>query len=154
MADQWGLLVVSDRWENKRALLRILSDLPLNVFTASKIEQAREVLAVHSLRMVFCEENFADGSYRDLLASIRTNHPKIQLVLMLSTGEWPEYLEATKLGAAEVIRCPLQPTDVELSLMRAARQEQASAHELLHVPAVAPVDQPEEGSGIVEPQNI
>jgi DNA-binding NtrC family response regulator len=77
---------------------------------------------------MFCEENFADGSYRDLLAVARTAQTKTPLVLMLSTGEWDEYLEAMSLGATEALRCPLQPTDVELTLIRAAREEDGQIH--------------------------
>ncbi len=46
---------------------------------------------------------------------------------MLCTGEWQEYLEALKLGVTEVIRCPLQPTDVELCLIRVAHTEVAES---------------------------
>lgn len=122
MESRWDILVVSGRFENKRALLHILYDLPVFVFTASTVRQAHEVLASRPIRLLFCEENLADGSYRDLLDSIHSAQPSTQLVLMLSTGEWQEYLEAISLGAREVIRCPLQPTDVELVLIRAARE--------------------------------
>ena len=125
MTQQWELLVVSSRLENKKALLRILKDLPASVITASTIEQAGEVLATHSIRLVFAEEHFIDGSYRELLTVIRFANLNTRLVLMLCTGEWPEYLEALRLGAADVIRCPLQATDVELSLIRAAREYEA-----------------------------
>jgi DNA-binding NtrC family response regulator len=122
MDKHWDILVVSARLENKRALLRILQDLPVSAFTASTVQQAREVLSTHSIRVIFCEENFADGSYRDLLAPVRTPQTRTPLVLMLSTGEWEEYLEAMSLGATEALRCPLQPTDVELTLIRVARE--------------------------------
>ena len=45
----------------------------------------------------------------------------IRFVVMLCTGEWEEYLEALRLGAEEVLRCPLQPTDVDLALIHAMR---------------------------------
>jgi len=122
MESRWDILVVSGRFENKRTLLHILYDLPVFVFTASTVRQAHEVLASRPIRLLFCEENLADGSYRDLLDGIHCVQPSTQLVLMLSTGEWNECLEAMSLGAREVIRCPLQPTDVELVLIRAARE--------------------------------
>src|SRR5262249_10220268 len=121
MENRWDILVVSGRFENKRTLLHILYDLPVFVFTSSTVREAHEVLATRPIRLVFCEENLADGSYRNLLDSIHSAQPSTQLVLMLSTGEWDEYLEALKLGAWDVVRCPLQATDVELALIRAAR---------------------------------
>jgi DNA-binding NtrC family response regulator len=124
MDKSWDILVVSGRLENKRALLRILQPLPVSAFTASTVQQAHEVLSTHSIRVIFCEENFADGSYRDLLAAVHTPPIRTPLVLMLSTGEWEEYLEAMSLGATEALRCPLQPTDVELTLIRVAREHE------------------------------
>jgi DNA-binding NtrC family response regulator len=52
---------------------------------------------------------------------VRTLHPATRFVVMLCTGEWEEYLEALRLGAEEVLRCPLQPTDVDLALIHAMR---------------------------------
>jgi DNA-binding NtrC family response regulator len=128
MDKHWDILVVSARLENKRALLRILQGLPVSAFTASTVQQAHEVLSTHSIRVIFCEENFADGSYRDLLSAGRTLQIRTPLVLMLSTGEWKEYLEAMSLGATEALRCPLEPTDVELTLIRVARQYEGQNH--------------------------
>lgn len=122
MEKEWDLLVVSSRLENRKALLRILDGLPVDIFTAATIRQAHEVLAGHSIRLIFSEEHFADGTYRELLRTVRAQHPGLRMVLMLCTGEWEEYLEAIRLGVTEVIRCPLQPTDVELTLIRAARE--------------------------------
>jgi len=138
MEKHWDILVVSAYVENRRALRRILEGLPVNAFTASTVQQALEVLSSHAIRLIFCEENFADGSYRDLLAVAHTAQTKTPLVLMLSTGEWDEYLEAMTLGATEVLRCPLQPTDVELILIRAARAEEGQIHGPLEKGATNP----------------
>jgi DNA-binding NtrC family response regulator len=124
MDKPWDILVVSARLENKKALLRILQGLPVSAFTASTVRQAHEVLSTHSIRVIFCEENFSDGSYCDLLAAVRSPQTRTPLVLMLSTGEWEEYLEAMSLGATEALRCPLQPTGVELTLIRVAREHE------------------------------
>lgn len=128
MENQWDILVVSARLENRRSLLRVLEGLPVNSFTASTIQQAHELLSSHTIRLIFCEEHFADGSYRDLLAAVQSSPTRALLVLMLCTGEWQEYLEALSLGATEVLRCPLQPTDVELVLIRAARAPNEDMH--------------------------
>lgn len=120
MDENWDLLVVSNQLEHKKTMLQILSSLSVNVFTAATIEQAQDVLSGHPVQLVFSEERVSDGTYKDLLSTV--SQPS-RVVVMLSTGEWAECLEAMKLGVRDVIRFPLQPTDVELALIRAARDQ-------------------------------
>jgi DNA-binding NtrC family response regulator len=69
--------------------------------------------------LVFCDEYLPDGSYRDLLISGRFGKNAGSFVLLLRVGEWEEYLTAMRLGALDVLRCPLQQTEVEAALHRA-----------------------------------
>jgi DNA-binding NtrC family response regulator len=111
------VLIVSCRPENRKALLKVFEGLPLNTFCVSNLKQAREALDIHSVSVIFCEERLPDGSYRELLSSIQGAGKSARFVVMLCTGEWEEYLEALHLGASEVIRSPLQPTDVDMALI-------------------------------------
>jgi DNA-binding NtrC family response regulator len=122
------ILVTSSRVEDRRALMRILDGLPINVFSSSTVKQAEEVMSQKKLALVFCDEHLPDGSYRELLSRSRTAQKHPRLVVTTHTGEWNEYLEATRRGAFDVIRYPLQPADVELIVIRAMRdQRDASA---------------------------
>jgi len=123
MEKELDVLIVSSRLENRKALLRILEELPVETFSVSTIGQALEVLSSHSFAVIFCEEDVPDGSYRKLLAEVLTTRHVNRLIVMLCTGEWEEYLEALKLGAADVIRSPLQAPDIELVLIQAMREE-------------------------------
>jgi DNA-binding NtrC family response regulator len=115
------ILIVSCRPENRRMLLRVFEDLPIDSYSAPSIHQAKEALRSRSFSVVFCEERLSDGAYADLLKELKNTHSNARLVVMLCTGEWEEYLEALRLGAEEVLRCPLQPTDVDLALIHAMR---------------------------------
>lgn len=116
------VLVVSCRLENRKALLRVFEGLPINTYCVSNLAQAREVLATHKLSVVFCEERLGDGSYRKLLSEVQSSNENLRFVVMLCTGEWEEYLEAMHLGASEVIRCPLQPTDIDMALIHSLHE--------------------------------
>jgi two-component system response regulator HydG len=116
------VLIVSSRIENRRTVPRTLEGLPVNTFSASTIDQALEVLSSHPLAVIFCEERVADGSYRDLLASIPNTRETKRFIVVLSTGEWEECLEALRLGAAEVLCSPLQAPDIDIALFHAMRQ--------------------------------
>jgi DNA-binding NtrC family response regulator len=72
--------------------------------------------------MVFCEERLSDGSYCDLLTDVRATWPETRFVVLLCRGKWKEYLQAMRLGAQEVLRCPLRPTDIDLVLIQATKK--------------------------------
>jgi DNA-binding NtrC family response regulator len=114
------ILIISCRPENRKMLLRVFHGLPIDSYSVSTLEQARETLQSRNFSVIFCEERLSDGSYRELLHEVRAEQG-MRFVVMLCTGEWEEYLEALHLGAEEVLRCPLQPTDIDLALIHAMR---------------------------------
>jgi len=124
MKQENAVLVVSCRPENRKTLVQVLDEHSINSRVAPTIRDAREVLAAQlpSISMVFCEERLSDGSYSDLLTSVRATWPETRFVVMLCTGEWEEYLQAMHLGAQEVLRCPLRPTDIDLAVIQAMKQ--------------------------------
>lgn len=128
MNQESAVLIVSCRPENRKALLRVFDELSIISYVAPTIRDATEVLASRSISMVFCEERLPDGPYSDLLTGgVRATWPETQFVVMLCTGEWEEYLEAMRLGAQEVLRCPLRSTDIDLVLIQAMKQNDRKA---------------------------
>jgi len=115
------VLVVSCRPENRKMLMRVFEGLPIDGYSAPAIQQAKEALRLRPFSLVFCEERLLDGPYLDLLRYVQSLGEDIRFVVVLCTGEWEEYLEALRAGAEEVLRCPLQPTDVDLALIHAIR---------------------------------
>ena len=127
MNQERAVLIVSCRPENRKTLLRVFDELSINSYVAPTIRDAIEVLVSRSISMVFCEERLPDGPYSDLLTGVRATWSETQFVVMLCTGEWEEYLEAMRLGAQEVLRCPLRPTDIDLALIQAMKQNDRKA---------------------------
>ena len=117
------ILIISGRPENRKMLMRVFDGLPADTYAAPSLRQAREALENRSFSVIFCEERLSDGSYGDLLHEVRAVHDGTRFVVVLCTGEWEEYLEALRLGADEVLRSPLQPTDVDLALIHAMRND-------------------------------
>jgi DNA-binding NtrC family response regulator len=125
MAREFDLLIVSSRLENKRIILRFLEGLPLNIYAVGNVEEAEETLEEHEIDVVVCDERLSDGAYHDVLALTIDRKPKGQFIVLLCTGGQEEYCEAIRLGATDVVRLPLHPTDIELALIHALRQKQA-----------------------------
>ena len=125
MARGIDLLIVSNRLENKRTILRFLEGLPLNIYAVGNVEEAEETLEEHEIDVVVCDERLSDAAYHDVLALTIDRKPKVQFIVLLCTGGQEEYCEAIRLGATDVVRPPLHPTDIELALIHALRQKQA-----------------------------
>jgi DNA-binding NtrC family response regulator len=125
------VLIVSEHPDHLRPLVRTLAASSSKVSACFTIRQAREIFSRQQVDLVFSDEYLSDGSYRDLMLGNRFGQPAASFVLLLRTGEWEEYLDAMRLGALEVLRCPLQPAEVEATVLRAiAQKEMRSAARL------------------------
>ena len=122
MEKEWNVLVVSPLLAHRNYLLqafRLL--LSLNFFVVTTNQQARELLSSISFDVVFCDENTADGSYRELLSlAFAKNKPRFIVIL---SEEGQGYLEAIRLGAIKVLACPLQLSDIDAVLLDALRAD-------------------------------
>jgi len=127
MPKQFKVLIVSASVEDRKALLHVLESLSTNVISCSNLAQAGEVLSRQTTGLVFCDDRLPDGTYRDLLTLRQTGQRSLCFVVTTRVGEWDEYLEATQLGAFDVIPFPLRATDVELTVIRAMRREEQKA---------------------------
>jgi len=122
MRPRLQLLIVSSRIQTKRALLDAVKGLPINAYTSPTIERAWEVMLHQSIDIVFCDDRLADGYYADFLRAVRSEHRMTRFVVLLSSDDWEDFLEAMRLGATDILRGSWQPTDVELVLIRAGRE--------------------------------
>ena len=120
------VLIVSERPDHLRSLIRVLDASSARISACFTIRQAQEIFSRQSVDVVFCDEHLSDGSYRELLQASRFPQNAASFVLLLRTGAGEEYLDAIamRLGALDVLRCPLQPADVEAAAQRTIAQKQ------------------------------
>jgi len=121
------VLLISASFETRRIISKVLEALSVQVVSGSTLLQARQALSVQRPNLIFCDERLADGSYADVLTMDYDGRIPPPLVVLTRTGEWEFYMDATRRGAFDVIRSPWCPTDIELSLIRAAREEKQNA---------------------------
>ncbi len=124
MLNSLDVLIVSERPDHLRPLIRTLGASSARVSACFTIRQAREIFDRQPVDLVFTDEYLSDGSYRELLLSNRFGQSAVSFVLLLRTGEWEEYLDAMRLGALEVLRCPLQAPEVEATVQRAITEKE------------------------------
>jgi DNA-binding NtrC family response regulator len=101
--NQVAALVVSGRVEDRQNLAGILDRLSTNVFIVGTLAHASEVLQLQPITIIFCDEQVSDGPYRDLVAFAKAECNAAQFIVILSTGEWPEYSEALGLGVEVIL---------------------------------------------------
>jgi DNA-binding NtrC family response regulator len=112
--------------EDRTRLIHILESLSLDVISCSNMDQVRDVLSRRNVPLLFCDEHLSEGCLSDLVSADISGRKASRIVVTIRTGEWDEYLHAMRLGAYDGLRCPLCPTDVELIVLRAMREDQMS----------------------------
>jgi DNA-binding NtrC family response regulator len=126
MQDALTVLVVSADLESRRSVTKALEALSVQVISCSTLSQAEQVLSFQRPHVIFCDERLPDGGYADFLELKDPCRISPPIVVLTRNGEWDLYMDATRRGAFDVIRSPWCPTDIELSLIRGAREERHS----------------------------
>jgi DNA-binding NtrC family response regulator len=124
--DSFGfILVASSDLEMRRSIAVVLTRLGVDSTCVSTLGQCREVLAKHSIRLLFCDRQFADGSYRDLMSSVASGSRKGKTRVVLTTNfiSPGEYQEAKRIGVFDVIASPGNANAVEWMVILAQRDE-------------------------------
>jgi DNA-binding NtrC family response regulator len=124
--DTFGdILVASSYLEMRRSIVTILRRLGADPICASTVSQCREVLAEQNIGLVFCDRQFVDGTYRDLLNAVDSDSRKdnTRVVLTTSFVNPGEYHEAKRSGVFDVIASPSHSVAIEWMVILAQRDE-------------------------------
>ena len=133
----WDILVASSDLEGRRALSNILGKLGVDPLTSSTVRECKELIASERVGLIFCDRLLSDGNCYDLLNASRGGRAKARVVVMSSTADWDEFLEAMRLGAFDVIASPCRATDVEWMIIQALRYERTEARVALRAQVAA-----------------
>ncbi len=129
MSNPWQIMIASSNLENRRTLVRILSELGIDPICASTATQCREILGEANVGLVFCDRFFTDGDYQDVLAAAgcKSTKGEARVVLISILADSEQYEKAKRQGIFEIISTPCRPTDVEWMVIRAKRDEHKRA---------------------------
>lgn len=116
-------IVVSCELEVRKPLLRTLECLGIDVVVCNRILHAEESLSKIPVDIVFCDEHLPDGPYTDLIHAYHCANQMIRVVVTTQHGGWDLYFHALAKGAFDVIRCPCNAADVEMTVIRALRED-------------------------------
>lgn len=107
------VLVACTDCDSRCALASILAALGLDLVFASSVDQARAILRGQPIRLVLCEDILPDGSFRDILHTLKFAGSCVPLVVCSLLGEMDQYLEAMESGAFDFIAPPFRPAELE-----------------------------------------
>jgi len=108
------VLIISTSRRTQEELVDVLTACGATPIQCLSIADLRlKLKETEGCEVVFCEDTLPDGSYRDVLASVKSLVPGVPVVVCSLLGEMPNYLEAMNLGAFDFIAPPYHPPEVE-----------------------------------------
>jgi DNA-binding NtrC family response regulator len=119
------ILVASCDLEMRRSIVATLRRLGADPICASTVGQSKEVLQKQNVGLIFCDRQFADGSYRDLVTSAASGPGEGGTRVVLTTNfiSPGEYHEAKRSGVFDVIASPDHSVAIEWMVILAQRDE-------------------------------
>ena len=109
---RWRGLVISPNDEIRQRLAEALRDCGLIPIIASSAAESRILLDRYKVRMVFCDESVADGGYHAVIEIVNRKDRGLPVIVISRTGDWPEYLAATRDGAFDYLAYPPVPGEL------------------------------------------
>jgi ActR/RegA family two-component response regulator len=125
------IIILSSSQSRSASLLDILKKQQIDPICAVTVKQYRDVLSKQALDVVFCDPKLSDGDFKDVINAARSAGSLARIVVTSRLASWPEFLEAMRAGAFDVISTPCRYKDVEWVMMQAARNDAKSASRLL-----------------------
>jgi ActR/RegA family two-component response regulator len=125
------IIILSSNQNRSANLSEILKKQEIDPICAITVKQYRDILSKQALDMVFCDSKLQDGDYRDVINAARLAGSLARIVVTSRLASWPEFLEAMRVGAFDVISTPCRYKDVEWVMMQAMRDDRKRAKQLL-----------------------
>jgi NtrC-family two-component system response regulator AlgB len=114
------ILVIDDEPHIRRTLEIHFASLGHRVRTASSAEGALREAAEGTFEVAFVDLRLGQSSGLDLLPALHESMPRGKLVVMTAYASLDNAIEAIRRGAADYLRKPFQPQDLEVVLERLA----------------------------------
>lgn len=135
MSKPISILVVSSEIRSRNSLTDILNRGGWKTTCASTLGECEEVFANQMVDLVFCDRSLADGTYRDILAMVRSKSLRVPLVVTSRLADWEEYLEALDNGAFDLIASPSHTAEIVRVIHRAQHEDAIASTSALAEPS-------------------
>ena len=145
MADKRALLVVEDDPSVRELLVTLGKRLGYQVEAAGSGEDGLAAIKVNRPDLVLLDVILPGLDGLETLKAIKAADPHIPVVMLSGHGQTRTIVEAVKLGAADFLRKPFEPEELELAFNKAMekkRLEREVAFLRSRAPQTSPGDRP------------
>jgi DNA-binding NtrC family response regulator len=119
MVDMLEALIVSNNPELSRIVGAMLGNCGLRSVLCPGVESAKAMLSEKSIRLIFCADCLADGSFRDLLDGTANSRFMPPVVVLRCTEEPQGYPEVLSSGVFDCFALPFRSRKLEGIVNRA-----------------------------------
>jgi len=120
--DKHRILIVDDNENMCITLQDILLDEGYDVLVANSGQEALSVINEQSPHLVITDIRMPNIDGLELLQLVKSNHPRIEIIIMTAVGEVNSYLSAMKNGALEYITKPINPKILKTMIAKSLRR--------------------------------
>jgi DNA-binding NtrC family response regulator len=106
-------LIVCNDGEDRQKVVASALKCGLSPICCSNLEEARILLPQEAFRVVFCQDNLADGDFRAVLREVKRSNPYTPVVVLSRNFDWDSYLKALGAGVFDCIACPPNRVEAE-----------------------------------------
>lgn len=100
------VLVLATERSVEEEIIAILENCGLTSLPVSTLAELGSSLVDRDVCLVLCEGTVPEGNFRDVLRSNLSRAGVAPIVFFSRFADWPEYIEAVQLGAADFLRYP------------------------------------------------
>jgi DNA-binding NtrC family response regulator len=121
------VLVVDDDPSSRQLCVDVLDSLDVKVEGVETADAALERLDEGQIDIVVSDVQMPGGSGIELLKTIKSTYPGVEVLVVTGFGSIPEAVEAVKLGAYDYITKPFKVDDFKRLFMRLMERQQLEA---------------------------
>jgi DNA-binding NtrC family response regulator len=121
------ILIVCLDVANRQVIENAIGGWMLETIACLSLNESRVVLAKQEVDVIFCEDCFEGGTYRDLLDIVRHRTRRVPVVLIVSEMKREAlYPEAIGLGVFDALASPCSKKDVQWMTIQAVESVPAT----------------------------
>ena len=117
MASPRKILIACSNPQWSQSLIETLGAWSIEVVCTGTVEEARQILCVQAISLIFAEQNLPDGGLRELLKELAPWLPTVRLIALIQ--DETEYGEAIHAGAFDAITNPFPRSEVQWMVIHA-----------------------------------